>query len=757
MFNDTHLNKSKSASHLWQTNRKTQPGTIKVWMATTLLVLGILAFGFILVFFEFQKAQSTQQQQLLSSLNAVKARTELLIHANMLPLELMKTAIQDNPAMDHQQFVRLSKGLDHHHLHIQTILMVPDMVVKNVYPVFSKDPLSGLELVEEPGLWSGASQAVKQRKMIVSGPFDMNSWGYGLVIWTPVLLGEKKDKIWGVVGAIVDHKLLLKDAGVAALMTNYEVLLQDQQNLHHMVVTTEQPIVAAQQQSIANIRLPFGDWQLIVGSKNAPWYLDSRYQKYGLLILGLVFLAAMVGMLSWTYLRARKQRRNDHKKLELQRRYDSITKLPKRTLLLTRLSKMIEQAANNEIQPFALLYIDLDYFKQVNDMLGYPGGDQFLRKLSGRLKTALQPGDILARAGSDEFVMTVQNIQQRNQIEAVANNLLKELGKPLRLSGHTIASSCSIGIALYPRDGDDAITLLKHADCAMYQAKVIGRGTYCLVDKVLRKRSSQELKLRMELEQALQKDQFVVCYQPIIDTATGKVNKCEALVTWRDDAKTTLLGNDYIAVAEQGGLIRHLGLWVLENVCKDIQRMQQEGINLQISVNRSSQEFLMPDASSVWLNILDKYNVPRENIVFEITESLLMDEKEKTLQQIDLLKDSGIDFSIDDFGTGYSAINYLRRFPVKYLKIDQSFIRQMHNSKQDKVLVDIIIKLGEALKMKVIAEGVEIENQYIALRKMGCHYIQGYYVAKPLRLEDLIEFKKDEANKRRWLKYASQR
>ncbi len=757
MFNDTYLNKSKSTSHLWQSNRKTQPGTIKVWMATTLLVLGILAFGFILVFFDFQKTQSTQHQQLLSSLDAVKTRTELLIHANMLPLEMMKTAIQDNPAMDHQQFVRLAKGFDHHQLHIQRVFMVPDMVVQNVYPAFSGDPLSGLELVEEPGLWSGASQAIKQRKMIVSGPFDMNTWGYGLVVWTPVLLGEKKDKIWGVVGAIVDHKLLLKDAGVAALMTNYDVLLQDQQSLHHMVISAQQPIVAAKQQSIANIRLPFGDWQLIIDPKKSPWYLDSRYQKYGLFILGLVFLAAMVGIVAWTYLRSRRQHRNDHKKLELQRRYDSITKLPKRSLLLTRLSKMIAQAANNEIQPFALLYIDLDYFKQVNDMLGYPGGDQFLRKLSSRLKSATQPGDILARGGSDEFVMTVQNIQQRNQIEAVANDLLKELGKPLRLSGHTIASSCSIGIALYPRDGDDAITLLRHADRAMYQAKVIGRGTYCLVDKALRKQSSQELKLRMELEQALQKDQFVVCYQPIIDTATGKVNKCEALVTWRDDAKTTLLGNDYIAVAEQGGLIRHLGLWVLENVCKDIQRMHQEGINLQISVNRSSQEFLMPDASSRWLNILDKYNVPRENIVFEITESLLMDEKEKTLQQIDLLKESGIDFSIDDFGTGYSAINYLRRFPVKYLKIDQSFIRQMHNSKQDKVLVDIMIKLGEALKMKVIAEGVEIENQYITLRKMGCHYIQGYYVAKPLRLENLIEFKKDEANKRRWLKYASQR
>jgi diguanylate cyclase (GGDEF)-like protein len=757
MFNDTHLNTSKHSSHLPKSSQAAQLGTIKVWMATTLVVLAILALGSILILVDFQKVQVNRQQQLLSALDRVKTRTELLVHANMLPLEVMKSSIEDNPAMDQKQFERLVKRFDRHQLHIQRFIMAPDMVVQNVFPPFSDEPLSGLELVEEPGLWSGASQAIKKKKTIVSGPFDMQSRGHGLVIWTPVLFGEELNRVWGVVGAVIDHKLLLQDAGIDALITTNQIFLKDHQNLQNLNINEPQPVVASQQKSIARIRLPFGDWQLIAGSSNSPWYLDSRYQDYGLLILGLLFLAGMAGLVAWTYLRALRQRMRDHKKLELQRRYDSITNLPKRSLFLTRLGKMIAQADEKEIQPFALLYIDLDYFKQVNDMLGYPGGDQFLRKLSNRMQNALQPDDILARSGSDEFVMTVQNIHRRDQIETFANDLLKELGKPMRISGHTIASSCSIGIALYPRDGDDAITLLRHADRAMYQAKVIGRGTFCLVDKVLRTQSSQELKLRMELEQALQKDQFLVCYQPIIDMASGKVTKCEALVTWRDNAHATLLGNDYIAVAEQGGLIRHLGLWVLENVCKDMQQMQKEGIDLQISVNRSSQEFLMPDASSRWLSILDKYDIPRKKIVFEITESLLMDEKEKTLQQINLLKDSGIDFSIDDFGTGYSAINYLRRFPLKYLKIDQSFVRQMHKSKQDRVLVDIIIKLGEALKMKVIAEGVETENQYIGLRKMGCHFIQGYYVSKPLRLNDLIDFKKEEANKRRWLKYASQR
>ncbi len=710
---------------------------------------------FFLIFYDYHQTQLQQHRQLLGALDTVKTRAELIIRANMIPLELLKNTIQDNPAMNHQQFVHLTEGFFHHQLQIQHVLMVPDFVVKDVYPPFSESPLSGLELVSEPGLWRGAIQSVKLKQMLVSGPFDFKTRGHGLVIWAPVMVGENQTKLWGVVGAVVDHQKIMQDAGIALLMSKYRVRLKSQDGLHFLEPEVKTVSKNADGQlSIASIELPFGDWQLIVESQISPWYQQSRYQGFGFLIIALALIA---GLSMWSYIHSHRQRKRDYKTLEFHRRYDAITKLPNRSLLLTRLNNKISRAANKEIQPFALLYIDLDYFKQVNDMLGYPGGDQFLRKLSSRLNNALQPGDILARSGSDEFVMTVQNIHRRDQAEVVAKDLLKELGEPLRLGGHTIASSCSIGIALYPRDGDEALTLLRHADRAMYQAKVIGRGTFCLVDKALRSQSSQELKKRMNLQQALQKKQFLVCYQPIIDLQTGKVTKCEALVTWRDEAKTSLLGNDYIAVAEQGGLIRHLGLWVLDSVCKDIQRLKKEGINLQVSVNRSSQEFLMPDASLRWLDILDKYNVPREDIVFEITESLLMDEKEKTLQQVRLLKDSGIDFAIDDFGTGYSAINYLRRFPVKYLKIDQSFIQQIQNSKQDRVLVEIMIKLGEALNIKVIAEGVETENQYITLRNMGCHFIQGYYVAKPLRLEELIVFKKDETNKRKWQTLASQR
>ncbi|HFD11493.1 MAG TPA: bifunctional diguanylate cyclase/phosphodiesterase [Crenotrichaceae bacterium] len=591
--------------------------------------------------------------------------------------------------------------------------------------------------------------------MLVSGPFDLNILGNKIVIWAPIMIGKNKNKLWGVVGAVVDHLQIMEDAGIASLMSIYRVQIKSLDSQNNLdTIGNYQSTKQSNQQRLASIQLPFGDWQLVVEAKKTPWYLDSHYQNYGLLILGLALGA---GLAMWTYIHSYRQRKRDYKTLEFHRRYDAITKLPNRSLLLSRLRTKILRAANNEIEPFALLYIDLDYFKQVNDMLGYPGGDQFLRKLSSRLKNALQPGDILARSGSDEFVMTVQNIHRRDQAERIAKDLLKELGEPLRLGGHAIASSCSIGIALYPRDGDEALTLLRHADRAMYQAKVIGRGTFSLVDKALRSQSSQELKKRMSLQQALQRKKFLVCYQPIIDLQSGKVSKCEALVTWQDGARTSLLGNDYIAVAEQGGLIRHLGLWVLDRVCKDMQHFRKEDINLQVTVNRSSQEFLMPDASIRWLDILDKYNVPHQDIVFEITESLLMDEKEKTLQQIRLLKDSGIDFAVDDFGTGYSAINYLRRFPVKYLKIDQSFICQMHNNKQDRVLVEIMIKLAEALHIKVIAEGVETESQYVALRNMGCHFIQGYYVAKPLRLEELIAFKKDEVNKRKWQTHASQR
>lgn len=752
MFNGAHLNKHKDNYGLWRGSPTLQRGVHRPWLTTFLVVNGILVFGFILILYDYEKSHQIQHQQLLETLASVKARTELVIHANMIPLEILKTAIENNPQMSHQQFVDITEDFFHHLLHIKHVLMVPDFVVKDIYPPISNAPLSGLELVSEPDLWNSAIQAVKQKQILVSGPYDLKTMSHGLVIWAPVMVGENKNRLWGVIGAVVDHQKIMEDAGVTSLMSKYQVQLRGEDSLYNLNTESDIGLTNNEQQDFASIRLPFGNWQLIVASPKIPWYLESRYQNYMLLNIGLALLA---GLAMWTYINAHRQRKKDYKTLEFHRRYDVVTKLPNRSLFLKRLSQKIERAAKNEIQPFALLYIDLDYFKQVNDMLGYPGGDQFLRKLSSRLKNALHPGDLLARSGSDEFVMTVQNIHRRDQAETVAKNLLKELGEPFRIGGHTIASSCSIGIALYPRDGDEALSLLRYADRAMYQAKVIGRGTFSLVDKALRSQTSQELKKRMSLQQALQKNQFLVCYQPIIDLATGNVSKCEALVTWRDGARATLLGNDYIVVAEQGGLIRHLGLWVLDNVCKDLQSLEKEEIKLQVTVNRSGQEFLMPDASARWLDIIDRYNVPHQDIVFEITESLLMDEKEKTLQQIRLLHDSGIEFAVDDFGTGYSAINYLRRFPVRYLKIDQSFIRQIQTSKQDRVLVEIMIKLAEALNIKVIAEGVETENQYIALRNMGCHFIQGYYVAKPLRLEELIDFKKDEANKRKWHMHAT--
>ncbi|MCH9697941.1 MAG: bifunctional diguanylate cyclase/phosphodiesterase [Gammaproteobacteria bacterium] len=747
--------KTKPIFNPEQEHRTLQAGISRPWLSAILIVCCLLFFGFYTIYGDYQKQLLNDKQRLSKSLKNIQNQVALIVHANMIPLEALRTAIKDNPQLSHEQFVNIGKSFLNHPVHIKHLIMAPDFVVKDVYPPFSDTPLTGLELVSDPGLWEGAIEAVKRQQMLVSGPFQIRGHGNCLLIWAPVHVQASQPRLWGVAGVLIDHQKIMQDTGVTSLLSRYQVRLMgdnEQQQLE-LGQNSLQP-EDNEFNNVTTIQLPFGNWKLKVASIQQPWYLMPRYQRYALLVIGL---AVFAGLAIWSYIKSYKQRKKDFKSLEFHRRYDLVTKLPNRSLLLSQLSSKITRASKSEIQPFALFYIDLDYFKQVNDMLGYRGGDQFLRKLSTRLKNSLQPGDLLARSGSDEFVMTVQNIHRQDQAETVAKNLLRELSEPMRLGGHSIASSCSIGVALYPRDGDDGLTLLRYADRAMYQAKKIGRGTYSLVDKALRSLTSQELKKRMSLQQALHSDQFRVCYQPIIDLRTGKISKCEALITWRDKSRMSVLGNDYIAVAEQGGLIRHLGLWVLERVCQDIRQMHRENVSLQVAVNRSSQEFLMPDASLRWLEILDKHNIAHKDIVFEITESLLMDEKEKILQQIRLLKDSGIEFSVDDFGTGYSAINYLRRFPVNFLKIDQSFVHQLQNSKQDKVLVDIMIKLGSALNINVIAEGVETENQYISLKNMGCHFIQGYYVSKPLHLEELIAFKKDEANKRKWQTLVSQR
>jgi diguanylate cyclase (GGDEF)-like protein len=712
------------------------------------VVVSVVACVALLILLDHRQTMSSSRQQGASVVTEFTRQTEFLLQANRQSLHQVQALIQDKSLAPGDDLAVQLQLISHPILHQQQLLLAPDLEVQAVFPDNVPSVLLNHSLRNDPRIWPKLQVAIEQHQSIFVSLLNQQPASQNEPLWlllSPVFSDDQQ--LWGVIGAQLDYRQLLIDAGLTAVLRDYAVYLQSGgqvQQLRFDPELGESLVFDAQfdtnskltDSHLQSFALPIDGWRLLLKERDIPVLATQHPLLYGCLLILIPLLAALA---YWLAGRSVADNSADVAHLELHREYDNLTKLPNRKSLISQLNTFIAQYQSNRHQTFALFYIDLDHFKEVNVLFGYPAGDAFLLQLSVRMRNFLPADGLLARCGSDEFVMMVNGVDHQ-QAEIVANNLLECLAEPLQMHGHTLACSSSIGIALYPQHSQDAATLVSYADRAMFTAKKTGRATYCLVDQAVQNYSTEDLSLRKELEQALCGDAFALSYQPIVDMQSGLVLKCEALLCWRDKKINDHIGEHGIQIAEQGGLIREIGLWVLERACMDLQVMRAHGHDMQVAVNRSSQEFLMPDASTRWLALLEKYHIAQHHIVFEITESLLMHEQDKTTREIEILKTAGIDFSVDDFGTGYSAINYLRRFPVSFLKIDRSFVARMFESAQDRVLVEIMVKLGSALNIQVIAEGVETQQQYQALLDMGCHYAQGYFVAKPMRLNQWIEF-----------------
>jgi EAL domain-containing protein (putative c-di-GMP-specific phosphodiesterase class I) len=331
--------------------------------------------------------------------------------------------------------------------------------------------------------------------------------------------------------------------------------------------------------------------------------------------------------------------------------------------------------------------------------------------------------------------------------ELMAEKLVHALAEPVKVGDKMLAVSASIGIAMYPHDGMNHSDLLKHADRAMYAAKQIGRNTYHFYDAVMQKEADRFVHLHNEILKGIQQQQFFLVYQPIFDFGTGTFNKCEALVRWQHPERGLVSPLDFISVAERTGAIRPLGHWILQQALVDAKRFNHLGLPLQMSVNRSSQEFNVHHVADEWLQMIATAGLDCDQLIFEITESLFMDRISVQQNNIIKLHQQGLQLAIDDFGTGYSALNYLSRYPVNFIKIDKSFIVDVATEDKARSLAAVLINMAKVLDVQVVAEGVETKAQLDVLKELGCDYIQGYYFSKPLRADDFIDFVRQSSTK----------
>lgn len=420
--------------------------------------------------------------------------------------------------------------------------------------------------------------------------------------------------------------------------------------------------------------------------------------------------------------------------------FDLTTELPNQLLFTDRVHQAIAHAHRLE-RPFAVVCLDLDHFKKINNAFGHSQGDRLLKKVGDRISDCLREDDTVARMGGDSFNLLLPDIGSEENAAKIAQKILDNLKVPFDMGGREVFVSASVGVALYPYDGQDAATLLKNADIALQRAKERGRDSYYFFDPGMNDRAESQMNLELRLRRAIESNEFSLYFQPQVDAASGKTIGSEALIRWDDPETGLILPDTFIPLAEQAGLIATIGDWVLREACRQAAVWQKAGLQpLRIAINLSPRQFQQTDLYRNVARVLEETGLSPEYLSLEVTESVVMQDVDHTIETLARLKDLGVHLAIDDFGTGYSSLSYLRRFPIDLIKIDRSFIMDIPSSPDDIAIVSAVIAMAHQLNIKVLAEGIQTVEQRDILLSHRCDELQGYLFSRPLPADEFFRW-----------------
>jgi diguanylate cyclase (GGDEF)-like protein len=428
----------------------------------------------------------------------------------------------------------------------------------------------------------------------------------------------------------------------------------------------------------------------------------------------------------------------EKKELYLMARTDVLSGLANRNALNEFLERLIATSKRTQ-KEFAFLFLDLDHFKSVNDSLGHNIGDELLQNLASNIQLMLRPSDFVARVGGDEFVIIIQDYTTYLELSNIITRIQNHIKRPWLIQTHPININSSVGVAFYPKDGEDSVTLMKNADIAMYEAKKLGRAQYYFFTEELNKSVQESIALDKNMRQALKNREYELYYQPKVDIATGKITGAEALIRWISP-RNGFIGPDlFIPLAEENGFIMQLGDWVIDEAIAQYLLWKQQDIDICISINISAKQLNELNFADTFIEKLRIHAINPQKIDIEITEYMFINYSQETLDTLNKIKEYGVSISLDDFGTGYSSLSYLKIFPIDTLKIDKSFVDD-YQSEDGATFLQTIVKMGQILRLNTIAEGVETQEQLEYLASLGCDQYQGYYFSKPLSAEKFEEF-----------------
>jgi diguanylate cyclase (GGDEF)-like protein len=444
------------------------------------------------------------------------------------------------------------------------------------------------------------------------------------------------------------------------------------------------------------------------------------------------------------------ERKRAERRLATLANYDALTRLPNRNFFSERLANLIARASRSG-QPIALLFLDLDNFKIVNDTLGHHLGDSLLKAVAERVRGCVRAGDSVCRLGGDEFTIILEELKTADLAGQVAAKVVAALSQPFLLRDNEVYVTCSIGISVYPRDGRDAATLIKSGDTAMYHAKERGKNTFQFFSPDMNDRAIKRLTIETGLRQALERSEFLLYYQPQIDLASGEVVGAEALLRWNRAGLGVVGPGEFIPVAEETGMIVPIGEWILWSACSQANLWQQSDNAVRVSVNLSARQFREPGFVRTIANVLEETRLDPTLLELELTESVLMEDVDGAIAKAQDLRAMGVLLSIDDFGTGYSSMSYLKRFPINEIKIDRSFISDIPANADDAAITTAIVAMARGLAVEVVAEGVETQQQIDFLTALGCHRAQGFYIGRALPAAEFEERLRQRRSGRRWI------
>jgi diguanylate cyclase (GGDEF)-like protein len=616
---------------------------------------------------------------------------------------------------------------------ISNLQLAPKGIIEHIYPLKGNEKAIGHNLLVDDKRRKEAHMAIETQTLTLAGPFELIQGGVAVIGRNPIFIQRQTtEEFWGFASALIFLDDLLAVTDLDQLAQNgYSFQIKrvhpDTSEVQVFVQSKQAPSSASATESIT---VPNGHWIIVI---SRPYNTQNTIISANIIS---IILAGLFSLLLNRILREPERLRiqvaQKTQKLKALAFHDELTGLVNRRCLQEQLAQEIRHLQHQE-NHMAIIYLDLDDFKRINDTMGHEAGDHLLQKVSQRIRDSVRSNDIVARLGGDEFAVALLNLESPSDARLIIESIMLSVRQPLKLQKRTVVVSTTAGVTFAPNDSSDVNELFRNADLALFDSKRAGKDQYSFFNPEMQKVATDNLLLEEQLRAAVRRNEFSLVYQPIISLHNSQPHSFEALIRWQHPKKGEQAPASFIGIAETTGLIIPMGYWVIEEACQFILKQKNQNNILPVAINISARQLNDERFADNVANILSRASVSPNLIELELTESMFMEDLALALELIDKMKAIGVRISIDDFGTGYSSLSQLKKFPIDTLKLDRSFVDDLSNSANDKKMVDAITNMVHKLGIKIIAEGIETEEQLHLLKQMGCDYGQGFLFSRPLK------------------------